>query len=95
MGDVEHVGSAVTPFKVGDRAGGSRRKISYGHCERCISGRDIQRYQRATFVNADLDNGTYSQYYIGKERFIHRIPDGMSIEMPLPCNAPALRSTAP
>ena len=78
VGIVEAIGSDVTQFKVGDRAGGGFHRNSCGHCKYCLSGRDILCYERLIFGEGDFDNGTFGEYFIGKETYVHRIPDGLS-----------------
>ena len=81
------VGSAVTSIKPGDRVGGGFHKNSCGHCKYCLTGNDIQCYSRVIFGEGDYDNGTFAPYYIGKETFVHKIPDGLASEhaAPLQC----------
>jgi D-arabinose 1-dehydrogenase-like Zn-dependent alcohol dehydrogenase len=87
VGIVEAIGSDVTQFKVGDRAGGGYHRGSCGHCSYCLSGQDIWCYERSVFGEKDYDNGTFGEYYIGKETYLHRIPEGLSSEhaAPLQC----------
>lgn len=87
VGIVEDVGSLVTQFRVGERAGGGFHRYSCGMCAHCLAGEDIHCYRRLVFSEGDVDNGTLSQYYVGKESFLHRIPDGMASEhaAPLQC----------
>ncbi|KAH8652591.1 chaperonin 10-like protein [Ilyonectria robusta] len=87
VGIVEAVGSLVTQFTVGDRAGGGFHRSACGHCKYCLSGRDIYCYGRVTFGEGDFDNGTFGTYYIGKETFLHKIPEGLASEhaAPLQC----------
>ncbi|KAF5005714.1 hypothetical protein FDECE_7875 [Fusarium decemcellulare] len=87
VGVVEGVGSLVTQFKIGDRAGGGFHRDACGHCKYCLSGRDIYCYERVIFGEGDFDNGTFGNYYIGKETFLHKIPDTLASEhaAPLQC----------
>lgn len=87
VGVVEAVGELVTQFQPGDRAGGGYHRSACGHCKYCLSGRDIQCYDRVIFGEGDFDNGTFGDYYVGKETFVHRIPDAMASEhaAPLQC----------
>lgn len=87
VGIVEAVGSAVTSLKPGDRAGGGFHKNSCGHCKYCLSGRDIYCYERTMFGEGDYDNGTFGEYYLGKETYVHKIPEGLASEhaAPLQC----------
>nr|CEG05647.1 unnamed protein product [Fusarium clavum] len=87
VGIVEAVGSLVTQFKIGDRAGGGFHRDACGHCKYCLSGNDIYCYDRVIFGEGDFNNGTFGSYYIGKETFLHKIPDGLASEhaAPLQC----------
>jgi D-arabinose 1-dehydrogenase-like Zn-dependent alcohol dehydrogenase len=100
VGVVEAVGSLVTQFKVGERAGGGFHRDACGYCRYCLAGEDIWCYDRVVFGEGDWNNGTFSEYYIGKEGFLHRIPDGLASEhaAPLQCAGAtvysALKATA-
>lgn len=87
VGIVEAVGPSVTQFEVGDRAGGGFLRDACGNCKYCLSGKDIYCYNRVIPAEGDFDNGTFSRYYVGKESFLHKIPDGISSEeaAPLQC----------
>lgn len=87
VGVVEAVGSLVKHFKIGDRAGGGFHRDSCGNCRYCLSGRDIYCYDRVILGEGDFDNGTFGKYYIGKESFLHKIPDNILSEhaAPLQC----------
>lgn len=87
VGIVEKVGEAVTQFKIGDRAGGGYLRDACGHCKYCMTGNDIWCYERTVFGEKDYNNGTFGDYYVGKETFLHRIPDELSSEdaAPLMC----------
>lgn len=86
-GVVEAIGSDVTTLKVGDRAGGGFHRHSCGKCQYCLTGQDIHCYERTVFGFGDFNNGTFGQYYLGKETYVHRIPDGLASEdsAPLHC----------
>jgi D-arabinose 1-dehydrogenase-like Zn-dependent alcohol dehydrogenase len=86
-GIVVAVGSGVTALKPGDRVGGGFHKNSCGHCKYCLEGNDINCYERTVFGEGDYDNGTFAPYYVGKETFVHKIPDGLASEhaAPLQC----------
>ncbi|KAL2060707.1 hypothetical protein VTL71DRAFT_9348 [Oculimacula yallundae] len=87
VGIVEKVGSEVTTLKVGDRAGGGYLRDSCGHCNYCTKGRDIYCYERHIYGENDFDAGTFAEYYIGKESYIHKIPSNLPSEYaaPLQC----------
>ena len=87
VGEVEAIGSEVTQFKVGDRAGGGYHRNSCGHCSYCLKGEDIWCYERTIFGEADYGNGTIGDYYIGRETYLHRIPENLPSDAaaPLQC----------
>lgn len=87
VGIVEAIGSEVTQFKVGERAGGGYHRDSCGHCNYCLSGQDIWCYERNVFGEKDYNNGTFGEYYVGKETYLHKIPEGLASEhaAPLQC----------
>ncbi|KAH7123625.1 chaperonin 10-like protein [Dendryphion nanum] len=87
VGIVEAIGSEVTQFKVGERAGGGYHRNSCGHCKYCLSGQDIWCYERSVFGEGDYNNGTLSKYFIGIETYLHKIPEGLASEhaAPLQC----------
>lgn len=87
VGIVEAIGSEVTQFKVGERAGGGYHRDSCGHCSYCLSGQDIWCYERSVFGEKDHHNGTFGEYYVGKETYLHKIPEGLASEhaAPLQC----------
>jgi D-arabinose 1-dehydrogenase-like Zn-dependent alcohol dehydrogenase len=87
VGVVEAIGIEVTQFKVGERAGGGYHRGSCGHCSYCLTGQDIWCYERSIFGENDYNNGTFGEYYVGKETYLHRIPDDLASEhaAPLQC----------
>ncbi len=87
VGIVMAIGSAVTSLKVGDRAGGGFHKNSCGNCKYCLTGEDLYCLDRAVYGLDDIENGTFGDYYIGKEGYVHKIPDSLSSEeaAPLQC----------
>ncbi|KAH8646212.1 chaperonin 10-like protein [Xylariales sp. PMI_506] len=78
VGIVEAVGDAVTSLKIGDRAGGGFHRDSCGKCNYCLTGQDIHCYSRTIYGTGDYNNGTFGAYYVGKEGFVHKIPDELS-----------------
>ena len=87
VGIVEEIGSMVTQFKVGDRAGGGYHRNSCGHCGYCLGGQDIWCYDRTIFGEKDYSNGTFGEYFVGTETYLHKIPEGLASEhaAPLQC----------
>lgn len=86
-GVVEAVGSEVTGLKPGDRAGGGFHRNSCGRCHYCLTGQDILCYERTEYGEGDYDNGTFGTYFVGKEGYVHKIPDALASEdaAPLQC----------
>jgi D-arabinose 1-dehydrogenase-like Zn-dependent alcohol dehydrogenase len=89
VGIVTAIGSAVTQFSIGDRAGGGFFRNSCGHCKYCLSGQDMWCYERDIYLVSDTSraSGTFADYYVGVETYLHRIPDNMKSEhaAPLQC----------
>lgn len=58
-----------------------------GHCRYCLSGNDIWCYDRIIYGEGDFNNGTFGEYYVGEETFVHKIPEGLASEhaAPLQC----------
>lgn len=89
VGIVMAIGSEVTQLKVGDRAGGGFLRNSCGHCKYCLDGQDMWCYERDIYLESDKTrlSGTFADYYIGVETFLHKIPDSIASEhaAPLQC----------
>lgn len=82
VGIVEAVGELVTQFKVGERAGAGFHRWSCGQCNYCLKGEDIHCYNRVTMGEGDFNNGTFGQYYIGRETWLRKFD-------PTTCHSPA------
>ncbi|KAG1729614.1 chaperonin 10-like protein [Suillus paluster] len=78
IGVVQAVGSQVTTFKQGDRAGWGYLHNSCGHCDECLSGNEIFCPERAMYAYADTDQGGFASHAIWKADFIFHIPDAIS-----------------
>ncbi|EPE34004.1 GroES-like protein [Glarea lozoyensis ATCC 20868] len=87
VGIVEKIGSEVTQFKVGDRAGAGYVRNSCGTCSYCLKGQDVWCHERSAYGEKDHNTGTFGTHYIGNETFLHRIPDSLASEhaAPLQC----------
>ena len=95
-GIVAALGSGVTRFSVGDRVGVGCMVSSCGSCSNCKKGLEHYCQQRATkFTYGSPDpssptgitQGGYSNNIVVDERFVIRIPDGLSLRdaAPLLC----------
>ncbi|KAK0645867.1 chaperonin 10-like protein [Cercophora newfieldiana] len=78
VGIVEAIGSAVTSLKLGDRVGGGFHNDSCGQCNYCTTGQDIWCAKRTIFGFGGYNNGTFGAYFVGKEGYVHKIPDGLT-----------------
>jgi D-arabinose 1-dehydrogenase-like Zn-dependent alcohol dehydrogenase len=68
----------------GDRAGWGYNHSSCLSCTQCLSGMDTYCESRAMYGDADLDQGSLSTHYIGRESFLFHIPDNMPNEIAAP-----------
>lgn len=88
-GTVSAVGSAVTRFKVGDRAGVGALVDSCGKCDHCIARREqycvrrVQTYD-ATGYDGKVTHGGYSEKIVVNEKFVIHIPDSIPLENAAP-----------
>jgi D-arabinose 1-dehydrogenase-like Zn-dependent alcohol dehydrogenase len=87
VGIVVAIGSAVTRFQIGDRAGGGYLRKACGDCALCLDGKEIWCHNRVIFGEADYGNGTIADYYKSNEKFLYKIPENLSSEdaAPLQC----------
>jgi uncharacterized zinc-type alcohol dehydrogenase-like protein len=93
VGTVSRVGSAVTSFKAGDRAGVGCMVNSCGVCENCRDGEEQYCTKGANYTynsrdkNGEVTYGGYSTAIVVDESFVLRIPDAldMAAAAPLLC----------
>ncbi|KAJ9607569.1 hypothetical protein H2200_007647 [Cladophialophora chaetospira] len=87
VGIVEAIGDAVSTLKIGDRVGTSYLRNSCGHCNYCLTGREIWCYNRDTFGEQNFTTGAITDYLIGNETYLYKIPDSILSEhaAPLQC----------
>ncbi|MDO5681978.1 MAG: NAD(P)-dependent alcohol dehydrogenase [Propionibacteriaceae bacterium] len=89
-GTVVEVGSAVSKFKVGDRAGVGCMVDSCGECEACVDGEEQYCTGHLTWTYAseypdgEITQGGYSQEIVVTERFALRIPESIPFENAAP-----------
>ena len=93
VGTVSRVGSEVTSFRAGDRAGVGCMVNSCGVCENCRDGEEQYCTKGANYTynsrerNGDVTYGGYSTSIVVDESFVLRIPDAldMAAAAPLLC----------
>ena len=76
-GEIVRVGSKITDYVPGDRVVG-QCILSCGNCNLCLSGRDIACAERKE-VGVLNYNGAYSEFISLPARFVHKIPDSLSL----------------
>lgn len=101
-GIVIAVGSKVTEFKVGDRAGIGAASSSCRECSRCHN--DTEQYckkQVSTYNDVDpkadgyVTKGGYSSHSIADEMFVFKIPDDLPFEYASPLMCAGLTVASP
>ncbi|GAA2068333.1 NAD(P)-dependent alcohol dehydrogenase [Streptomyces albiaxialis] len=100
-GIVTEVGSAVTRFKVGDRAGVGCMVDSCGACEPCKAGQEqhcvegnVQTYN-GIGKDGEPTYGGYSQKVVVTEGFAVRIPDALSLDVAAPLLCAGITTYSP
>ncbi|HUA08054.1 MAG TPA: NAD(P)-dependent alcohol dehydrogenase [Candidatus Acidoferrales bacterium] len=90
-GVVERVGSAVTSFRPGDKAGVGCFVDSCGECAACTRGMEQFCLKGAAFTynSTEMDRktptyGGYSERIVVKDRYVLRIPDGLALDAAAP-----------
>ena len=74
VGRVEHVGSAVTTARVGDRVGVPWLGGSCGECNYCLTGRE-NLCDQSRYTGYQI-NGGFAEFCAADERFVFPIPSG-------------------
>ena len=89
-GHIVEVGSKVTKFKVGDRAGVGTIVGSCGVCEYCLEGREnvclkgnVQTYN-GRYYDGEVTIGGYSQSITVNEDFVLNIPEELDLAAAAP-----------
>jgi len=72
VGRVEHVGSAVTTVRVGDRVGVPWLGGSCGECDYCRSGRE-NLCDQSRYIGYQI-NGGFAEFCAAGERFVFAMP---------------------
>jgi uncharacterized zinc-type alcohol dehydrogenase-like protein len=91
VGVVSQVGSGVTKFKVGDRAGVGCFVASCGQCENCTRGFEQFCVKGAAFTynSVEMDKktptyGGYSERIVVDERYVLRVPESLPLDAAAP-----------
>ncbi|KAI8629169.1 GroES-like protein [Xylariaceae sp. FL1651] len=87
VGVVEKTGPACKILKKGDRIGWGYNHDSCGHCQQCLTGKDIYCLERKMYGYADRDQGSFGSHAVWREAFLFKLPDEISDEVaaPLQC----------
>jgi len=83
-GVAERVGPAAKNIRVGDRIGWGYQHSSCMACELCLSGKETFCKERKMFGYADHDQGSFASHAVWSEKFLFKIPAGMSDETAAP-----------
>jgi len=100
-GVVLDVGSAVTRFTVGDRVGVGVFVDACKTCDNCVAGRENYCLNgfTATYNSLDAEGtptfGGYSSAIVVDERYVLRIPDGISLEEAAPLLCAGITTYSP
>lgn len=79
VGEVAEIGHAVTDLVVGDRVV-VNPTLYCGRCSSCLDGRmNHCLHKTGDEVGIDRD-GSFADYILLEDRFLHRIPDGVSYD---------------
>jgi propanol-preferring alcohol dehydrogenase len=76
VGVVEKIGTGVTRFQIGDRAGAAWLRETDGSCEFCRTGRE--NLCEAAAFNGYTADGGYAEFLATPEAFLYPIPAGFA-----------------
>lgn len=96
-GEVLETGKAVTRFKTGDQVV-LDPTFFCGQCLYCLNDRPNYCVQKAHFETGVSFDGTFAEFHVAREAFLHHLPDGVdtaegTLTEPLACALNALRQT--
>jgi alcohol dehydrogenase (NADP+) len=100
-GIIEEIGSEVTKFKVGDRAGVGCMVDSCGECEACLEGEEQFCLKGATGTYDSIDKygeitkGGYSTHIVVDQDFVVHIPEGIGLDVAAPLLCAGITSYSP
>ena len=101
VGEVTGVGSAVTKFKVGDRAAVGCLVDSDRECEHCRDGHEqfcprmVLTYAGIDLQDGSVTQGGYSEHIVVREEFVCRLPEALDISRAAPLLCAGITTYSP
>ncbi|XXG98140.1 hypothetical protein Hte_004461 [Hypoxylon texense] len=78
VGVVEATGPLCKVLKEGDRVGWGYAHDSCGHCHQCLTGAETYCPERALYVYADRDQGSFASHAVWREAFLFPLPGALA-----------------
>ena len=101
VGIVTGVGSAVTKFKIGDRAAVGCLVDSDQTCEHCKAGHEqfcpnwVMTYAGTDLQDGSITQGGYSDHVVVRQQFVCRLPEGLDISRAAPLLCAGITTYSP
>ena len=101
VGIVTGVGSAVTKFKIGDRAAVGCLVDSDRTCEHCKAGHEqfcpnwVMTYAGTDLQDGSITQGGYSDHVVVRQQFVCRLPEGLDISRAAPLLCAGITTYSP
>jgi uncharacterized zinc-type alcohol dehydrogenase-like protein len=101
VGEVTGVGSAVTKFKVGDRAAVGCLVDSDQTCEHCKAGHEqfcpswVMTYGSKDLQDGSITYGGYSDHVVVRQEFVCRLPESLDISRAAPLLCAGITTYSP
>ena len=101
VGIVTGVGSAVTKFKIGDRAAVGCLVDSDQTCEHCKAGHEqfcpnwVMTYAGTDLQDGSITQGGYSDHVVVRQEFVCRLPEGLDISRAAPLLCAGITTYSP
>jgi uncharacterized zinc-type alcohol dehydrogenase-like protein len=101
VGEVAAVGSAVTKFKVGDRAAVGCLVDSDQTCEHCKAGHEqfcpnwVMTYGGKDLRDGSMTYGGYSDHVVVRQEFVCRVPEALDISRAAPLLCAGITTYSP
>ncbi|THU98678.1 GroES-like protein [Dendrothele bispora CBS 962.96] len=84
IGIVQDLGPMCRQLSIGDRVGWGFTYAGCGFCSACLSGDEALCVKCANYGTGEFDQGSLGSLAIKKERWLFRIPDGITSELACP-----------